>query len=84
MAAATNQQLGRIAALEGELAEAHKQTDQVRATLAQQTVEQALRDAIGKQHVLESADGEVKTDAGLTAVEWLDARKNVSPYCGTC
>lgn len=96
LAAATNQQLGRIAALEAELTESRKQTEDARATLATRTVESALRDAIRQQHVLESAandvltlgklelkptdDDAVETADGLTAAEWLDARKGTSPY----
>jgi hypothetical protein len=95
-AAATSAQLGRIAALEAELAEARGATEMLKTTMAAKSIENALRAAATAHHVKAEAagdivtlgklvlttneNGDIVTADGLSAHDWLDSRKAASPY----
>jgi hypothetical protein len=65
LAVATKAQLTRINALEAELAAAKTTADEVTGKLATRAVEQEIRDACAKQHVMPTAINDVLTLAKL-------------------
>jgi hypothetical protein len=95
VAAASNELMQRCAALETQLTASTKTADEANTKFASAAVTNELREACRSQHIkpeavgdvvaigsteLKLIDGQVVTDDGRSAADWLDTRKSISGY----
>jgi hypothetical protein len=95
VAAASNELMQRVTLLEGQLAASTKTSDEANAKFASAAVASEIREAARRSFVKEEAlgdaiaigsaelhliDGQVVTNDGRSAADWLDQRKQISGY----